>query len=110
MQSIKDLLKLKSSTFTNEVKVKLNFLQKAEDEITELIDEEKKKAKDFIFSDMNNSLNELSAGNHGFMFEKDTWMPRIIKTDGKKLKLSDGEKLLKQSLFFATALIKHSNS
>lgn len=108
-QLTKELLKLKSSTFSDEVKIKLNFLQKAEDEITELIEVEKKKAKDFIFSDMNNSLNELSAGNHEFRFEKDTWMPRIIKTDGKTLKLSDGEKLLKQSLFFATALIKHSN-
>jgi len=90
----------------------INFLSKAHEDIEELIATEREKGRKFIFSDMNKSLQELSAGDHRFQFLQvegvDTYLPEILKEDGDTLILSDGEQLLKQSLFFASALIKHS--
>ena len=99
---------LQSSGPNNSIASNIFFLEEALKEIESLITSETKLGKDFIFNDMNESLINLSSGNHQFRFHKNTYLPDVIKTDGKELILSDGEMLLKQNLFFATALIKHS--
>lgn len=99
---------LQTSGPNNSLASNIFFLEEASKEIQSLIASETKLGKDWIFDDMNKSLKNLSSGNHEFRFHKDTYLPDVIKTDGKELILSDGEMLLKQNLFFATALIKHS--
>ena len=108
-----EIKKLVKQSATNPIiSSQIDFLSEAYEDIEELIKLERKKGRDFIFNDMNNSLKELSAGDHSFKFEEvdgvETFLPRIIKSDGEPLILSDGEQLLKQQLFFASALIQHS--
>ena len=112
-QMLSDITKLVDQSSTSPIiAAHINFLSQAHNEIEALIKDERKKGRDFIFNDMNKSLKDLSAGDHSFIFRKvdgvETYLPEIVKNDGDQLILSDGEQLLKQSLFFASALIKHS--
>jgi DNA sulfur modification protein DndD len=99
-----------ASSLVNEVK----FLDNCIESLDELIIDQEKSGRDFIFNDMNESLQRHSKGNHQFGFEKDihgveTYNPVILKSDGKTtVKLSTGAKKLKKNLFFITSLIKHS--
>jgi DNA sulfur modification protein DndD len=99
-----------TSTLLNEI----YFLDECIKDLEDLMIEQEKSGRDFIFNDMNESLKKHSKGNHQFGFEKDehgeiTYNPVILKSDGKTpVKLSTGAKKLKKNLFFITSLIKHS--
>ena len=105
-----EILKLESDVNPgSKMETELKFLDECIDELDNLIQEQEKSGRDFIFTDMNESLKKHSKGNHQFRFEEDTYNPVILKSDGiTKVKLSMGGKKLKKNLFFITSLIKHS--
>jgi DNA sulfur modification protein DndD len=100
--------KLPNSNEDDSLKNEFDFLDEVCDYLDETINTSEKSARDYIFTDMNESLKIHSKGNHEFRFREETFEPVIIKSDGKLLKLSTGAKKLKRNLFFVTSLIKHS--